>query len=281
MDEIQELKGGAGERAFLSFLGRLANEIGVPVVMVGGVDALPILRAQFRLARRGQTEGDILLDRSRPGAEWARFVERLWRFQVTRTETPLNNGLLDALMDGSQGITDYMVKLYKQAQLRAMALGGEERITPELISSAAEDSQVVGQSVMKALRSNDKVLLHRLGDVIPMEGMRTIPFAREDAPEEVAVEQGPGGSEPVVAVPDHALTGVLSSNEATGLAPAPAGAPITGRRKSRRRHRARVPDRPGSIPTLVAEAKESGEDPYDVLVRAGLIDGEPWRKVMS
>lgn len=80
LDEVQDLNPrGAGP--ILSFLVQLVNTIGVPVVLVGGLEALPVLTTQFRQARRGATEGDMIVGRAEPGSEWRKFCERLWEYQ--------------------------------------------------------------------------------------------------------------------------------------------------------------------------------------------------------
>lgn len=276
VDEIQELKESAGERAFISFLGRLSNEIGIPIAMVGGVDALPIFRAQARLARRVETEGDVMLDRSQPGAEWRLFVERIWRYQVTCTETPLDDKLLGALLDASQGITDYAVKLYKLAQLRAMAVGGDERITPEIIRSAAEDSQLVAQPFMRALRIKNDIVLDRMGDVRVPEGLRTTPFARGDMVEmsgtDAAMKTEPDGGDAMACTTVDALEEKSSSS----------AKPVRTRKKSvgRSAHPA-TGEYGDSLPRLGKAAKDAGDEPYTGLVAAGLIRGESWSTLVS
>jgi hypothetical protein len=265
IDEIQELRESSGEKAFLSFLGRLTNDIGVPVVMMGGIDALPLMRSQFRFARRGETEGDIILDRSQPGAEWRRFLERIWPFQVTRTETPLGDELADALLEHSQGITDFAIKLYKLAQGRAIALGGDERITKALIESVAQDSLAVAQPVLTALRRGDQVLLRSLADASAAPGVRTVPFARGDA-------VSPLG-EALPANETQSREGVAS-----GASTLPAAAPTaqTPRKRSPPRHPT-CPDRqcPGLV-GMVVRGRDAGLEPHAALVQAGVIRGEAW-----
>src|SRR3546814_19316803 len=56
LDEIQDLE-QTGSKAVLSFLVELVNPVDVPVVFVGGIDALRVLGKQFRQARRGASQG--------------------------------------------------------------------------------------------------------------------------------------------------------------------------------------------------------------------------------
>ena len=65
IDEVQHLslaKGG-GQDKMLNFFVTLVNTIGVPVVLIGTSRAKPILQSDFRQARRGSGQGDLIWDR--------------------------------------------------------------------------------------------------------------------------------------------------------------------------------------------------------------------------
>src|SRR3546814_864276 len=114
LDEIQDLE-QTGSKAVLSFLVELVNTVGVPVVFVGGIDALRVLGKQFRQARRGASQGDLIISRAERGQEWRQFCELIWQFQYTRSRTEITPELLEALYDVSQGITHYVVAAYMLA----------------------------------------------------------------------------------------------------------------------------------------------------------------------
>jgi hypothetical protein len=174
LDEVQELNPrGAGP--ILSFLVQLVNTIGVPVVLVGGLEALPVLGAQFRQARRGATEGDMIVGRAESGRDWRRFCERLWEYQFTRELTLLTDAIVDVLYEESQGITQYLVLLHKLAQQRAIATGFE-RITPGLIRSVAKDSLTAARPVLRAIGRGNKELLRRMPDVEASDDYEAVPF---------------------------------------------------------------------------------------------------------
>ena len=65
IDEIQHLseaKGGGSDK-MLNFFVTLVNTIGLPVVMIGTTKAMSILQGEFRQARRGSGQGDLIWDR--------------------------------------------------------------------------------------------------------------------------------------------------------------------------------------------------------------------------
>jgi hypothetical protein len=179
LDEVQDLI-PSGSRNILSFLVRLVNTLGIPVILVGGFDAASLLTEQFRQARRGSTEGDMVIGRSEFGKRWFEFCEAIWKYQYTRTETPLTPKLAKVLYEESAGITGYLVILYKMAQERAIVTGLEE-ITVSLIRSVAKDGLVQARPILQSLKRKDKAALRRADLTLP-EGMEERPLLRGDGP---------------------------------------------------------------------------------------------------
>jgi hypothetical protein len=264
LDEVQDLNPrGAGP--ILSFLVQLVNTIGVPVVLVGGLEALPVLTAQFRQARRGATEGDMIVGRAENGPEWRRFCERLWEYQYTRELTPLTDGILDALYEESQGITQYLVLLHKLAQQRAIATG-LERITPGLIRSVAKDSLTQARPVLRAIGRGNKEFLRRMPDVEGPEGYEAVPFIRGTPP--VRAEDVPVLAEAPkpTRTPKRAVaSGAVAANRSAA--------------RSSAKQSLRSEGKPMPLPELVHQARERGNDSHAALTAAGLIADSLWNQI--
>jgi hypothetical protein len=160
IDEIQNLSeaksGGASK--MLNFLVQLVNTIGVPVVPIGTYKALPLLRGEFRQARRGSGQGDLVWDRMAEDEVWQLFVESLWRYQYVRQPTKLTAELSHVLYDVSQGIIDFAVKAYLLAQVRAIT-SDKEAISGSVIRSVAADSFRLANPVLEKLRKGDRQAL--------------------------------------------------------------------------------------------------------------------------
>jgi len=185
IDEIQRLSnvqsGGAGR--MLSFFVQLSNTIGVPVVMVGTPRARAVLSGQFHQIRRGMGQGDLFWDRMPKGTwidkddesgipgVWQLFVEALWAYQYTRTQTPVTAELADTLYDQTQGIVDIAAKLYMLAQSRVIATSadGREPLTADVIRSVAIDCLREAQPVLTALRMGDTRVLSLYEDMKPLD----------------------------------------------------------------------------------------------------------------
>jgi hypothetical protein len=174
IDEIQHLASAksGGEKVMLNFFSGLVNVVGVPVILAGTPKAVGVLTQEFRHARRGTGQGDMIWERmlrdtDTGEAEWELFVRAMWRYQYTREVTPLTPKLSNALYDESQGITDVTVKLYMLAQLRAIQTG-TERITVGLIRSVAKDSLRSISAVLKALKDgkSGRAFLATLDDIL-------------------------------------------------------------------------------------------------------------------
>jgi hypothetical protein len=268
LDEVQDLKPrGAGP--ILSFLVQLVNTIGVPVVLVGGLEALPILTEQFRQARRGQTEGDMVVGRSEAGREFRAFCERMWRFQYTSEDTPLTDEIVAELHAGSQGITQYVVLLHKLAQERAISLD-RPRVTPGLIRSVAQDSFTLAKPTLNTLRHGNPEFIQRLQDVNVPEEYEAIPFLRGDPPV-------PGA--------EVARTRKEAPRSASGeRAPASkkaAESPARGASAVAKAHSAPAIPHGEPLPELMRAAIARGEDPSQVLVDIGLAGDALWDRIVG
>lgn len=175
IDEIQHLRKSkssqnlAGSDQLLNFLVTLVNTIGVPVVLIGTLSAKAILQKDFRQARRGAGFGAAQWDRYPYDVEWKHIVERIWKYQWTRTYTPLSTEILDVLYDESQGILDVLVKLIMLTQLKIISINEVraqgEHITPDLIKMvAAEDFKLI-HPMINALRNNDYEAIFQYDDL--------------------------------------------------------------------------------------------------------------------
>jgi hypothetical protein len=170
IDEIQHLneaKSG-GSKKMLNFFVQLVNTIGIPVVLVGTYKAMSVLSGEFRQTRRGSGQGDLVWDRMEQDDVWELFVESLWRCQYVRKACPLKPELSHALYDVTQGITDFAVKVYMLAQVRAIATG-KEVVTESIIRSVAKDSLRLAQPILSALKTGDIRFLQSVEDVHPID----------------------------------------------------------------------------------------------------------------
>ena len=171
IDEIQHLRGvKVGADALMKFLVKLVNTIGLPVILIGTLGALEILRGSFSQARRSTGLGSLVWGRMAPGAVWNKFIEQLWKYQWTTPRTDLTDGLNAALYDESQGVADLAVKLFMLAQLRLVGIsevrkGKPETLTPDLIRRVAKEEFSLVAPMIEALRENDAVKLNKYDDL--------------------------------------------------------------------------------------------------------------------
>lgn len=171
IDEIQHLRGAkVGAEPLMKFLVKLVNTIGVPVVPIGTLGALPILQGSFSQARRSTGLGSLLWDRMEPGLAWNQFIGKLWKYQWTYPRTDLTDELNAAIYDESQGVADLAVKLFMLAQLRLVGIsemrkGMSELLTPALIRTVAKEEFAMVAPMIQALRTNDPQDLKRYDDL--------------------------------------------------------------------------------------------------------------------
>lgn len=269
LDEIQDLS-PAKSRRLLSFLVQLANTVGVPVVLIGGLDAYPLLSQQFRQARRGATEGDLVVSNAEPGSRWRSFCEILWKYQYTRQRADLTDAHVEVLYEVSQGITEFLVIAFKLAQIRAISTN-RPKITPGIIRSV-KDSLAQAAPALTAVRRKSSFVLDRLSDLTVPRGVETIPFMRGDGPM------------PPAAAPTEPPTSRSASKAADDDAPrskAPPArrarsipiAPVSPARA--------ISDQEPTLLEIVKAGEEEGLSPHASLARAGLAGGPIWDRIVD
>jgi len=166
IDEIQHLsmaKSGGSEK-MLNFFVTLVNTIGVPIILIGTTKALPVLQGDFRQARRGSGQGDLLWERMENSQFWDVLIESMWKNQWTKKQVRLTDELRDVIYDESQGIIDIAIKLYAMVQIKAIATGSETFNADDFQEVAAKKLRLV-KPMLDALRSGDAKKLAQYEDI--------------------------------------------------------------------------------------------------------------------
>lgn len=170
IDEIQHLLATRDNNSekMMNFFVTLINEVGVPVLLIGTMRAKTVLQQDFRQARRGSGQGDMVWQQMKKDDDWDLLIESLWEYQWIQHRTALSQELNQTLYDESQGIVDIAVKLFALAQGRAIETG-VERITPAAIKQVAKDDLKLVQPMLKALRNGRTSDLEKYADIMPMD----------------------------------------------------------------------------------------------------------------
>ncbi|SDN50010.1 AAA domain-containing protein [Psychrobacillus sp. OK028] len=170
VDEVQHLslsKSGGSEK-MLNFFVTLVNTIGIPVLMVGTNKAISILQSEFRQARRGSGQGDMIWSQMPKDESWELFVEGMWEYQWTTKYTPLTSELSDLIYEESQGILDIAIKLFMLSQVRAIS-NGMEKVSVQTIKQVARDSLRLVRPMLDALRSGIPSKIAKYEDIRPID----------------------------------------------------------------------------------------------------------------
>jgi len=169
VDEIQHLSqaSSGGSEKMLNFFVTLVNTIGVPVILIGTPKALPILQSEFRQARRGSGQGDLVWDHMKNDDSWEIMLHSMWKYQWTRHKCPYTEEMKNVLYEETQGIIDIAVKLYGIAQIKAI-YSGMERITAEIIRESATESIKLVKPMLDALRCGDMKKIMQYEDIRPI-----------------------------------------------------------------------------------------------------------------
>ncbi|WDZ55084.1 ATP-binding protein [Paenibacillus polymyxa] len=170
IDEIQylsEAKSG-GATIMLNFFNSLINMIGVPVIFIGTPKAKSLFSQEFRNTKRVTNQGSIYWDRlKKESSDWTLFLSQLWKHQWTQHEITFTEEFDKVMYEESQGIPDLVVKIFIESQKKAIET--EEKLTPSLIHSVAQNQFKILQPALDALRSGNKEEMVRFLDIFLSE----------------------------------------------------------------------------------------------------------------
>lgn len=179
IDEIQHLSmKGMGSKLMLNFFTTLSNSIGIPLILIGTPSAMGVLQREFRQARRGSGQGDLVMDRLEKNEYWRLFLEAIWEYQWVKKPVELSNEMIEVMYEESQGIIDIALKLYALAQIRAIS-SNKEILSVSLIKQVSKDNLKLVQPMLQALKS---------GDVKQISQYEDIYFPFEDAIEQERIK---------------------------------------------------------------------------------------------
>ena len=223
IDEIQHLnKSKIGPDALLNFLVTLVNTIGVPIILIGTLSAIPLLQDNFRQARRANGLGSLIWDRMPQGKGWDYFIDQIWKYQWTRGTTDLTPAIRTALYAESQGILDIVVKLFMLAQMRLVSIGevreGPEILTVGLFRRVAREDFKVVRPMLDALLANDTAALLKYDDLMPLQAhVNQVLAAAVQSPP--VVQATPAAADPVDApVVDDGIDSIRKALSSLGVA---------------------------------------------------------------
>ncbi|WP_153236482.1 ATP-binding protein [Fictibacillus phosphorivorans] len=165
IDEVQHLSlRGIGSKQMLNFFTTLSNMIGIPIVLIGTPSAMNVLQREFRQARRGSGQGDLIMDRMENDAYWRLFLESMWEYQWVRNPAELTDGMVEVMYQESQGIIDICLKLFTLSQIRAIS-SGSECLSVTLVKQVARDYLKLVQPMLTALKSGDMSKIAQYEDI--------------------------------------------------------------------------------------------------------------------
>lgn len=167
VDEIQHLssaKSGGAEK-MLNYFVTLINTIGVPVVLVGTPKALEILQSEFRQARRGSGQGDMIWDRLKKDDQFILLLEGLWDYQWTSNKAELSDEFVDVIYEESQGIIDIAIKVFVMAQVRAISIR-KECISVSIIRSVAKENLKLVRPMLQSLATGNLKNINSYNDIM-------------------------------------------------------------------------------------------------------------------
>ena len=170
IDEVQHLCGarGLGDEKMLNFFVTLVNTVGVPIILIGTPRAMSILQSEFRQARRGSGQGDMVWERLQNDENFEILLNSLWQYQWTRKESVLTKSMQELLYEESQGIIDIICKIIVMAQTVAISTG-KEQVNEKLIRQVAREHFQLVRPMLLALKSENMREIAKYSDICTAE----------------------------------------------------------------------------------------------------------------
>jgi hypothetical protein len=139
IDEVRRLM---DSKPTINFLVSLNNIIRVPIVLVGTEQSVAMFKKDRSIARRGNKFGDHYWKRinwndAKGRRDWCNFIKSIEPYQVLKKFVKMNDDFCKLIWIGSGVIPDYAVKIFRQAQCRALECGIEE-LSSDLITSVSD-----------------------------------------------------------------------------------------------------------------------------------------------
>lgn len=166
IDEIHRLikSHGIEKGRLLEFFAELANIMGVPIIPIGKPSAKELFGGDLQTARRYTGQGDIEWNRFQEDYVWDNFIESLWCQQILKKPSELTSEIKQKIYFLTQGIVDFVIKLFVLSQIRAIQTK-QEAITIDILLSVSLDSFNNAKRILTALRMNEADYLNKIDDI--------------------------------------------------------------------------------------------------------------------
>lgn len=163
IDEIQHLRNRGGEQ-IMNFFVTLINSFGIPLVIIGTPASYRLFQNEFRIARRITGNGEIIWNNMKNDDEFKLFLNGIWKYQWTKKPVSLSKEVIDIIYEETQGVSDLVVKLFINSQIRAIN-GGSEKITVKLIKSVAKEQFKLMRPMINAMKSGNPYKIQQFEDI--------------------------------------------------------------------------------------------------------------------
>jgi hypothetical protein len=163
IDEFQNIsqaKSG-GKEKMMNYILNLVNTIGVPVILMGVGEAIDNISDNLMYAKRTMGFAGMreITNLQFDEPDWDRLMKELWKYQWTKTETPLTPELSLAVYMASAGIIHYAVKIFGLAQKKIITdnPNKNEILTVELIEIAyfSKEFKVERELILKKIQRKE------------------------------------------------------------------------------------------------------------------------------
>lgn len=164
-----------GESSLRKLLVTASNTGNMPLMLTGTMELNPTVSERASLARRKVGNGSAVwkpLEREcregAPGSEFDIFMRALFQSQWLGEPAVYDESWSSLFFEHTQGIPDFMVKLFQSAQVRAIR-GGSHSLTQAHVLTAFEEEFLAAKPTLNGLEHRDHASLLSLTDIFGLE----------------------------------------------------------------------------------------------------------------
>ena len=152
IDDIQNICSAKDQvsEELLSFMVSMANNLKIPVVMIGTPKILKLLQKEFQQAKRATGEGEVRMNLMKENStEWNRFLSAIWHYQYTARTVRLTPAMNKAFLAST---------LYKIVQDDAI-ISNRETFSAKDVHRVADEKLGMTAQKRRAMLSGEDVEL--------------------------------------------------------------------------------------------------------------------------
>lgn len=164
VDEINHLTEGKRDPTDITkFFKNMTRAIGIPIIMSGTPNALKKLGHDVQALRRLVGLGLTRWKFYKEDSVWKRFMNQLWKFEVTVEKTELTEEMMKIFFELTAGVMDFAIKVFIKTQTEAIERNS--KVNESFVKEVYDEFFDEIRDAVAAIKSKDPFVKRRFVDI--------------------------------------------------------------------------------------------------------------------